>query len=64
MVNTRSEGGQDVSPVVRAHIANQQNLVPPPPPNPAMDPATQQFFTAQIVGVLDRQPTTGSTRSR
>jgi hypothetical protein len=48
MVNTRSEGGQDVSPVVRAHIANQQNPVPPPPPNPAMDPATQQFFTAQM----------------
>jgi hypothetical protein len=48
MVNTRSEGGQDVPPVVRAHIANQQNPVPPPPPNPAMDPATQQFFAAQM----------------
>jgi hypothetical protein len=33
MVNTRSGGGQDVSPVIRAHIANQQNPVPPPPPN-------------------------------
>jgi hypothetical protein len=40
MVNTRSGGGQD--------IANQQNPVPPPPPNPAMDPATQQFFAAQM----------------
>jgi hypothetical protein len=48
MVNTRSGGGQDVPPVVRAHIANQQNPVPPPPPNPAMDPATQQFFAAQM----------------
>jgi hypothetical protein len=38
MVNTRSGGGQDVPPVIRAHIANQQNLVPPPPPNPALDP--------------------------
>jgi hypothetical protein len=48
MVNTRSGGGQDVPPVVRAHIANQQNPVPPPPPNPPMDPATQQFFAAQM----------------
>jgi hypothetical protein len=48
MVNTMSVGGQDVPPVVRAHIANQQNPVPPPPPNPAMDPATQQFFAAQM----------------
>jgi hypothetical protein len=48
MVNTRSGGGQDVPPVIRVHIANQQNPVPPPPPNPAMDPATQQFFTAQM----------------
>jgi hypothetical protein len=48
MVNTRSGGGQDVPPVVRVHIANQQNAVPPPPPNPAMDPATQQFFVAQM----------------
>jgi hypothetical protein len=47
MVNTRSGGGQDVPTVVRAHIANQQNPVPPPPPNPAMDLATQQFFAAQ-----------------
>jgi hypothetical protein len=48
MVNTKSGGGQDVPPVARAHIANQQNPVPPPPPNPAMDPVTQQFFTAQM----------------
>jgi hypothetical protein len=48
MVNTRSGGGQDVPPVVRAHIANQQNPVPPPPLNPSMDPATQQFFAAQM----------------
>jgi hypothetical protein len=48
MINTRSGGGQDVPPVVQAHIANQQNLVPPAPPNPAMDPATQEFFAAQM----------------
>jgi hypothetical protein len=48
MVNTRSGGGQDVPPIVRAHIANQQNPVPPPPPNPAIDPATQQFFAAEM----------------
>jgi hypothetical protein len=48
MVNTRSGGGQDVPPVVWAHIANQQNPVPPHPPNPAMDPAIQQFFAAQM----------------
>jgi hypothetical protein len=46
IVNTG--GGQDVPPVVRAHIANQQNPVPPPPPNPTMDPATQQFFAAEM----------------
>jgi hypothetical protein len=48
MVNTRSGGGQDVPPVIRAHIANQQNLAPPPPVNQAMDPAMQQFFEAQM----------------
>jgi hypothetical protein len=48
MVNTRSGGGQGVPPVVRAHIANQQNPVPPARPNPAMDPSTQQFFAAQM----------------
>jgi hypothetical protein len=34
--------------VIRAHIANQQNLAPPPPVNQAMDPAMQQFFEAQM----------------
>jgi len=48
MVNTRSGGGQDVPPVVRAHIANQQNQAPPPPFNSAMDPAMQQFLAAQM----------------
>jgi hypothetical protein len=38
MVNTRSGGGQHIPPVVRAHIANQQNQAPPPPLNPTMDP--------------------------
>jgi hypothetical protein len=47
MVNTRS-GGQDVPLVVRAHIVNQQNPMSPPPLNPAMDPATQQFFATQM----------------
>jgi hypothetical protein len=46
MVSTRSGEGQDTLPVVRAHIANQQNQVPPPPP--AMDLATQQFLAAQM----------------
>jgi hypothetical protein len=48
MVNTRSGGGQDMPAVVRAHIANRQNPVPPPPLNPAMDPTTQQFFAAHM----------------
>jgi hypothetical protein len=48
MVNTRSGGGQDIPPVVCAHIANQQNQAPPPPHNPAMDPAMQQFLAAQM----------------
>jgi hypothetical protein len=48
MVITRSGGGQDLPPVIHAHIANQQNLAPPPPVNQAMDPAMQQFFTAQM----------------
>jgi hypothetical protein len=49
MVQTRSGEGQDVPPVVRAHIANRQNQAPPPPPPPLnqMDPALQQFFAAQ-----------------
>jgi hypothetical protein len=48
MVNTRSGGGQDVPPIIRAHIANQQNPVSPPPSNFAMDPTTHQFFAAQM----------------
>jgi hypothetical protein len=48
MVNTRLGAGQDIPPVIRAHIANQQNQVPPPPQELAMDPAMQQFFTAQM----------------
>jgi hypothetical protein len=48
MVNTRSGGGQDVWPVICAHIANQQNQAPPPPVNQAMDPTMQQFFAAQM----------------
>jgi hypothetical protein len=48
MVNTRSGGGQDVPPVIRAHIANQQNQAPPWPVNQATDPAMQQFLPAQM----------------
>jgi hypothetical protein len=48
MVSTRSGEGQDIPPVVRAHIANQQNQAPPPPLNPAMDPTTHQFLAAQM----------------
>jgi hypothetical protein len=48
MVNTRSGGGQDVPPVIRAHIASQQNPAPPPPVNQAMDPVMQQFFEAHM----------------
>jgi hypothetical protein len=48
MVNTRSGGGQDVPPVIHAHIANQQNQVPPPPYGLAMYPAMLQFFMAQM----------------
>jgi hypothetical protein len=48
MINTRSEGGQDVPPVIRAHIANQQNPAPAPPINQAMDPAMQQFLAVQM----------------
>jgi hypothetical protein len=48
MVSTRSGGGQDVWPVIRAHIANQQNQAPPPPVDQAMDPTMQQFFAAQM----------------
>jgi hypothetical protein len=48
MVNTRSGAGPDIPPVIRAHIANQQNQVPPPPQGLAMDPAMQQFFMTQM----------------
>jgi hypothetical protein len=41
MVNTRYGGVQDVPPVIRAHIGNQQNPAPPPPVNQAMDMAMQ-----------------------
>jgi hypothetical protein len=48
MANTRSGGGQDVPPVIHAHIANQQNPVPPPLVNQTMDSAMQKFFEAQM----------------
>jgi hypothetical protein len=48
MVSTKSEGGQDVPPVIHDHIADQQNQVPPPPPGLTMDPAMQHFFAAQM----------------
>jgi hypothetical protein len=48
MVSTRSGEGQDIPPIVRAHIANQENQAPPPPLNLAMDPAMQQFLAAQM----------------
>jgi hypothetical protein len=48
MVNTRSGVGQDIPPVIRAHITSQLNQVPPSPEELAMDPAMQQFFTAQM----------------
>ena len=44
MVNTRSEGGQDIPSTRRAHIVNQQNPLRPPPPNPTME----QFLVAQM----------------
>ena len=44
MVNTRSGGGQDIPSTRRAHIVNQQNPLPPPPPNPSME----QFLAAQM----------------
>ena len=47
MVNTRSGGGQDIPPVIRAHVAKQQNQAPPSP-IPPMGPAMQQFLAAQM----------------
>jgi len=44
MVNTRSGGGQDIASTRRAHIVNQQNPLPPSPPNPTME----QFLAAQM----------------
>jgi hypothetical protein len=48
MVSIRSGEGQDIPPVVCAHIANQQNQASPPPLNPAMNPVTQQFLVTQM----------------
>jgi 5,10-methenyltetrahydromethanopterin hydrogenase len=39
MLNTRSGAGQDILPVIRAHVASQQNQVPSPPQELEMDPA-------------------------
>jgi hypothetical protein len=47
MVQTRSEEGQYIPLVIRAHIVNRQNQAPPPPPLNQMDPALQQFFATQ-----------------
>jgi hypothetical protein len=62
MVNTRSGGGQDVPPVIRAHIANQHNPAAPPPQGLAMDPTMQQFFTAQMQLIQDLTTTVGICR--
>jgi hypothetical protein len=48
MVSIRSGEGQDIPPVVCAHIANQQNQASPPPLNPTMDPVTQQSLAAHM----------------
>jgi hypothetical protein len=48
MVSIRSGEGQDIPPVARAHIANQQNQTSPPPLNLAMDLVTQQFLVTQM----------------
>jgi hypothetical protein len=53
MVNTRLGAGQDIPPVIRAHITSQLNQVPPSPEELAMDPAMQQFFTAQMQLIHD-----------
>jgi hypothetical protein len=43
-VSTSSGEGQDIPPVVRTHIANQQNQAPPPPLNPTMDPVRNNLL--------------------
>jgi hypothetical protein len=48
MVSIRSGEGQDIPPVVCAHIANQRNQAPSPPLNPTMDLVTQQFLAAHM----------------
>jgi hypothetical protein len=48
MVNTRSGAGQDIPPVIHAHIVSQLNQGPPPPQELAMDPMMQQLFTEQM----------------
>jgi hypothetical protein len=48
MVSIRSGEGQDIPPVVCAHIANQWNQAPSPPLNLAMDLVTQQFLVTRM----------------
>jgi hypothetical protein len=48
MVSIRSEEGQDIPPVVCAHIANQRNQAPSPPLNPTMDLVTQHFLVTRM----------------
>jgi hypothetical protein len=48
MVSIRSGEGQDIPPVVCAHIANQRNQAPSPLPNPAIGPITQQSLAAHM----------------
>jgi hypothetical protein len=46
MVSTKSREGQDISSVVCAYIANQQDQALPPLLN-QMDPSMQQFLASQ-----------------
>jgi hypothetical protein len=48
MLSIRSGEGQDIPPVVCAHIANQRNQAPSPPLNPTMDLVTQQFLVTRM----------------
>jgi hypothetical protein len=48
IVSIRSGEGQDIPPVVCAHIANQRNQAPSPPLNQAMDLVTQQFLVTRM----------------